>query len=412
MSADFYASIERELALAHQNKTFKYETPLSGPTGGHARVLGRDMVMLAANNYLGLANHPKLVEASIEATKRYGYGLASVRFLCGTQDLHLELERRLARFLGVEDAILFSSCWAANEGVFNALLANDFGAPAGSYKDAIYSDRLNHASIIDGIRLCRQIVKGCDLRAYRHLDLAHLEELLAADDGAGYRFRIVVTDGVFSMEGDIVPLDRLYAIARRHGALVMVDDSHATGPVGPTGRGTPELFGLHGQIDILTGTLGKALGGAAGGYIAGKKSLVDFLRQKGRPYTFSNSLPPAIVGATIAAIDLIEQDPGIVESSRRNTAFFRHGIEAAGFTTLEGSHPIVPVMLGEAAVAQDFAKALLEENVYVKGLWYPVVPQGEARLRCQISAAHTQPELEHAIRAFTKVGRSLGVLPR
>jgi glycine C-acetyltransferase len=405
---ELYSTLERELDQIKEAKTFKYEVPLESEQGGTVMVDHHRVVMLASNNYLGLSNHPRVKEAAHRGLDEWGYGLASVRFLCGTEPIHLELERRIARFVGCEAAILHSSCFAANEAFFAALLANDFGQS--DYQDCIYSDMLNHASIIDGVRLCRQIAKPTVSRLYRSRDLDHLREMLAEDRDKNYRIKIIATDGVFSMEGLLAPLKELVAIARENNALLFVDESHATGALGKTGRGTPEELGVYGDIDIITGTFGKALGGASGGFIAGRTPLIEFLRQKSRPYTFSNTMPPAVVAGSIAALDLIENDPSIVNALHENTEYFRREIVRLGFTIIEGRHPIVPVMVGEAAIAQDMSRELLGEGVYIKGLWYPVVPKGEARLRAQISAAHTRDDLDRALAAFQKVGRRLGVI--
>jgi glycine C-acetyltransferase len=405
---ELYSTLERELGQIKDAKTFKYEVPLESEQGGTVTVDHQRVVMLASNNYLGLSNHPRVKEAAHRGLDEWGYGLASVRFLCGTEPIHLELERRIARFVGCEAAILHSSCFAANEAFFSALLANDFGQSG--YQDCIYSDMLNHASIIDGVRLCRQIAKPTVSRLYRSRDLDHLREMLAEDRDKNYRIKIIATDGVFSMEGLLAPLNELVQIARENNALLFVDESHATGALGKTGRGTPEELGVYGEIDIITGTFGKALGGASGGFIAGREPLIEFLRQKSRPYTFSNTMPPAVVAGSIAALDLIENDPSIVSALHENTEYFRREIVRLGFTIIEGRHPIVPVMLGEAATAQDMSRELLGEGVYIKGLWYPVVPKGEARLRAQISAAHTRDDLDRALAAFQKVGRRLGVI--
>jgi glycine C-acetyltransferase len=403
-----YSTLNNELEKLKEAKTFKYEVPLESEQGGRATVEGREVVMLASNNYLGLSNHPRIKEAARRGLDRWGYGMASVRFLCGTEPIHFELEQRIAKFVGCEAAILHSSCFAANEAFFTALLANDFGQS--DYQDVIYSDQLNHASIIDGVRLCRAVAKQTVSRLYRNGDVNHLREMLEEDRAKNYRIKIIATDGVFSMEGLLAPLPELVKLAREHNALLFVDESHATGALGKTGRGTVEELGVYEQVDVITGTFGKALGGASGGFIAGRTPLIEFLRQKSRPYTFSNTMPPAVVTASIEAIDLIESDPAIVETLHQNTAYFRRRIVELGFKIIEGRHPIVPVMLGEAAVAQDMSQELLKEGVYIKGLWYPVVPKGEARLRAQISAAHTREDLDRALKAFDKVGRRLGVL--
>ncbi|MGD0339679.1 MAG: glycine C-acetyltransferase [Bacteroidota bacterium] len=401
-----YELLTAELDQLRHSKTYKYETELEGPQDGVVRVKGRSVIMLASNNYIGMANHPAIKKSAIEGIKKYGYGMASVRFICGTQTIHRTLEKKIAKFVGTEDAILFSSCWTANEAFFASLSNEKFGTE--SYKDIIYSDRLNHASIIDGQRLTRS--DTCDRKIYQHADLNDLVRQLEDDKGKDYRFRMIATDGVFSMEGDLAPLDKLVEIARQYQAILFVDDSHAIGVVGKTGRGTPEHFNVLGKVDIITGTLGKAIGGASGGYIAGRKELVDYMRQKARTYIFSNSLPPSIVMACIASFDLLSRDKSIVRRLHENTAYFRQEIKRLGFTILEGTHPIVPIMLSEAALAQDMAAALLKEGVYVKGLWYPVVPEGEARLRAQISAALKKNDIDRALAAFKKVGMKFGVI--
>ena len=405
---ELYSTLSRELEGFKEAKTFKYETPLESEQGGDVMVNGHEVVMLASNNYLGLANHPKVKEAARKALDRWGYGLASVRFLCGTEPIHFELERRIARFVGCEAAILHSSCFAANEAFFSALIANDFGQA--DYQDVIYSDHLNHASIIDGVRLCRAIAKQTVSRLYRNGDVNHLREMLEEDRAKNYRIKIIATDGVFSMEGLLAPLAELVELAREHNALLFVDESHATGALGKTGRGTIEELGVYGKVDVVTGTFGKALGGASGGFIAGREPLIEFLRQKSRPYTFSNTVPPSVVMGSIEAIDLIENDPSIVNGLRENTEYFRREIVRLGFKIIESRHPIVPIMLGEAALAQDMSRELLPEGVYIKGLWYPVVPKGEARLRAQISAAHTRDDLDRTLAAFDRVGKRLGVI--
>jgi glycine C-acetyltransferase len=392
-----------EIKRLEDSKTYKYETALESAQAGVVKVRGKEVVMLASNNYLGLSNHPAVKKAAVEATKKYGYGLASVRFICGTQTIHLELEKKISRFLGTEDTILFSSCFSANEGFFASLTNEKLGFE--TYKDVIYSDRLNHASIIDGQRLCR--ADSVDKKIYEHRDVGGLERMLEEDKSTGYRFRIIATDGVFSMEGDLAPLPQLVDLAQKYSAILFVDDSHGIGAVGKRGRGTPEQLGVHGKVDVISGTLGKAIGGAAGGFVSGTKEMISYLRQKSRPYTFSNSLPPPIVFATMAAIDLLQKDPSIVARLHENTMFFRQGISALGYKILEGIHPIVPIMLGEASVAQDMSAALLRAGVYIKGLWFPVVPKGEARLRAQISAAHTKKDLERALDVFETVGKKM-----
>ena len=355
---------------------------------------GRELVNLCANNYLALANHPSIREAAHRALDRYGYGMASVRFICGTQTVHKELEARLAAFLGMDDAILYSSCFDANGGLFETLLDE---------QDAVISDALNHASIIDGVRLCK-----AQRYRYANDDLDELETRLKEASGA--RVKLIATDGVFSMDGVIARLGAICDLADRHGALVMVDDSHATGFVGDKGRGTPEFRDVIGRVDILTGTLGKALGGAAGGYTAARREIVAWLRQRSRPYLFSNSIPPVIAAATLRVLDLVETSDELRQQLRRNTAHFRSRMTDAGFAIVPGEHPIAPVMLGDAALAARFAEQLLERGVYVIGFSYPVVPMGKARIRTQMCAGHTIEQLDRAIDAFVAVGRELGVL--
>lgn len=403
-----YSALGQELDKARENKTYKYEVPIEGKQSGVVKVDGKETVMLASNNYLGLANHPRILEAARKGLDEHGFGMASVRFICGAQKIHFELEERIAAFLGCEAAILHSSCFAANEAFFTGLMSNDYGQR--DYRDIIYSDQLNHASIIDGIRLCRIATKTTDLKAYKHNDLAQLKHFLADPDAEQYRIGVIVTDGVFSMEGEFAPLNEFVELAKKNDVLLFVDESHSTGVLGKTGRGTPEECGVHGKIDVISGTLGKALGGAAGGFLTGKKELIEYLRQKSRPYTFSNTLPPPVVTAAIEAFKMLEEDSSLVVKLRENTDYFRKEIVRAGFTILEGIHAIVPVMVGEAAIAQDMSAELLKEGVYARGLWYPVVPQGEARIRVQISAAHERKDLDRALAAFEKVGKKLGVL--
>ena len=398
--------IAKELAQLQETKTFKYEVPLESAQDGVVRALGKKVVMLASNNYVGLSHHPVVCKEAIRGIKEYGYGVASVRFICGTQDIHLKLEKKISKFLGTEDTILFSSCWAANEAFFASLTNEKLGLD--SYRDVIYSDRLNHASIIDGQRLCK--AETTDKKIYKHADVQDLVRQLDEDANKDYRFRIIATDGVFSMEGDLAPLDLLVDVARKYNAILFVDDSHAVGVCGKTGRGTPEAKGVHGKVDVLTGTLGKALGGAAGGYISGKKELISYMRQKARTYIFSNSLPPPIVFGATAAFDLLMKDKSIVKRLHKNTAYFRKHIVGLGFKILEGEHPIVPIMLGEAALAQDMSNELLKQGVYIKGLWFPVVPKGEARLRAQISAALRTKDIDRALEAFEKVGKKMHVI--
>jgi glycine C-acetyltransferase len=372
----------------------KRERILEGPQGAEVSVGGRTVLNFCANNYLGLADDPGLVRAAQDGLARWGFGLASVRFICGTQSIHTELEAAIARFLGTGDAILYTSCFDANGGLFETLLGDD---------DAVISDALNHASIIDGIRLCR-----AERHRYAHGDMADLERILAATRGA--RTRLVATDGVFSMDGDVAPLAEICAVAHRYDALVMVDDSHATGFFGPTGRGTPEHCGVQDRVDIVTSTLGKALGGASGGFTAARREIVALLRQRSRPYLFSNTLPPALVCASLACLAMLDRSPVRRDLLAANTRWFREAMTAAGFAIRPGVHPIVPIMLGDARLAQQMAAELLEEGIYVVGFAYPVVPKGEARIRVQISAAHEPGHLERAVTAFVKVGRAHGVV--
>ncbi len=374
--------------------TYKQERVITTPQGTAIRVAdGRPVLNLCANNYLGLVQHPAVREAARAALERWGYGLASVRFICGTQSVHKQLEAALSEFLGTEDTILYSSCFDANGGLFEALLGPE---------DAVLSDELNHASIIDGIRLCK-----ARRYRYRNNDMADLEAKLR--EAADARFRLIATDGVFSMDGLVANLPAICDLAERYGALVMVDDSHAVGFMGRTGRGTPEHCGVLGRVDILTGTLGKALGGASGGYTSGRRAIIELLRQRSRPYLFSNTLCPGIAGASLKVLELLRESTELRDRLEANTRFFREGLAHLGFQILPGSHPIVPIMLGDAALATRFAEAMLEHGVYVIGFSYPVVPQGRARIRTQISAAHTREELEFALDAFATVKRELGV---
>ncbi len=398
--------VTSELSRIRDANTFKHETPLESAQAGIVSVKGKPVIMMASNNYLGMSNHPAVRKAAIEGIKNFGYGVASVRFICGTQTIHLELEKKISKFVGMEDTILFSSCFAANEGFFASLVNEKLGVE--NYRDAIYTDKLNHASIIDGMRLCK--TETTDKKIYNHADAAHLDQLLEEDKDKGYRLRIVATDGVFSMEGDLVPLDTLVEVAHKHGAIVFVDDSHAIGVCGKSGRGTPEHFNVLGKVDVLSGTLGKAIGGAAGGYVSGKKELIAYLRQKSRPYTFSNSLPPAIVCACLASFDLLTKDKSIVRRLHENTAYFRKEIKLLGFKIIDGEHPIVPIMLGEASLAQEMSAAMLKAGVYIKGLWFPVVPKGEARLRAQVSAALSKKDIDRALEAFESVGKKMKVI--
>jgi glycine C-acetyltransferase len=375
---------------------FKDERVIESPQAAEITVAGRPVLNFCANNYLGLADDPRLIRAAQAGLERWGFGLSSVRFICGTQTIHKQLEAAIARFLSVDDAILYTSCFDANGGLFETLLGED---------DAIISDALNHASIIDGIRLCRAA-----RHRYEHADMADLERVLRATAGA--RTRLVATDGVFSMDGDVAKLGEICSLADRHDALVMVDDSHATGFFGPTGRGTPEHCGVTGRVDIITSTLGKALGGASGGFTAARREIVALLRQRSRPYLFSNTVAPAIVCASLACLELLSETTERRDRLEANTRWFRSAMTEAGFDIRPGVHPIVPIMLGEARLAQQVAADVLAEGIYVIGFSYPVVPRDQARIRVQISAAHEREHLERAVAAFVKVGRAHGVLGR
>ena len=383
-----------EVEKLRQAGTFKEELVLESPQDARVRVGGREVVMLTSNNYLGFANHPRIREAQKKAIDRWGAGMGSVRFICGTEALHKELEAEIAAFFGNDDAILYMSCWNANEGLFAAVLDEP---------DGLYSDELNHASIIDGVRLCKA-------KRFRipHGDLAALDRMLAEDVSS--RFRLVMTDGVFSMEGEEADLRTLVGVCEKRGALLVVDDSHATGVLGATGRGTGEEQGVFDRIPVTTGTLGKAMGSAAGGFVTGPRALVDILRQRSRTYLFSNSLPPAVAAGSLEAFRMLREDPAPVAKLRANAALFRKAISGAGFRIPHGTHPIVPVIVGDTAKALAMGKALFEEGVYVSGFGFPVVPQGQARLRCQVSAAHEERDLEMAVEAFVKVGKKFGVI--
>lgn len=387
-------SLQSQLADIKSQGLYKAERRLLSPQGSDIRVAQGSVLNLCANNYLGLANHPAIVQAATKGLETHGYGMASVRFICGTQDLHKQLEQAISEFLGTEDSILYSSCFDANGGLFEVLL--DEG-------DAVISDALNHASLIDGIRLC----KAKRFR-YAHSDMADLEAQLQA--AGGCRLRLIATDGVFSMDGDPAKLDRIVELAERYDATVVVDDSHATGVLGPQGRGTPAHFGVADRIEMVTSTLGKTLGGATGGFTSGKTEVIELLRQRSRPYLFSNSLPPPIAAGALRALDLVRQGDHLREQLRGNAAFFRAELTKLGFRLIPGEHPIIPVMLDDAALATSMAEALLKEGVYVVGFSYPVVPQGQARIRTQMSAAHTTTQLQQAVAAFAKVGRALGVI--
>ena len=394
MSEKFRIHLARQLTEIEQAGLFKRERVISSPQGTHVRVAdGRPVLNLCANNYLGLAQHPEIKKAAHDGLDQWGYGMASVRFICGTQGIHKRLESQLTRFLGTEDTLLYTSCWDANGGVFETILAAE---------DAIISDELNHASLIDGIRLCK-----AQRHRYKNNDMADLEAKLK--EAASARFRLIVTDGVFSMDGSIADLKSICDLADRHDALVMVDDSHAVGFLGKTGRGTHEFRDVIGRIDILTGTLGKALGGASGGYTSGRKEIIEMLRQRSRPYLFSNTVAPPIAAASLKALDMLAESTGLRDRLERYTKLFREGMTKLGFNILPGEHPIVPIMLGDAALAQRFADAMLAKGVYVVGFFYPVVPQGKARIRTQISAAHTEEDLSFAMEKFGEVKQELGL---
>ena len=394
MSANFRTHLARQLTEIDQAGLFKRERVISTPQGTHVRVAdGRPVLNLCANNYLGLAQHPEIKKAAHDGLDQWGYGMASVRFICGTQGIHKRLESQLTRFLGTEDTILYTSCWDANGGVFETILAAE---------DAIISDELNHASIIDGIRLCK-----AQRHRYKNNDMADLEAKLK--ETASARFRLIVTDGVFSMDGSIADLKSICDLADRHDALVMVDDSHAVGFMGKNGRGTHEFRDVIGRVDILTGTLGKALGGASGGYTSGRKEIIEMLRQRSRPYLFSNTVAPPIAAASLKALEMLAESTALRDRLERNTKLFREGMTKLGFNILPGEHPIVPIMLGDAALAQPFADAMLAKGVYVVGFFYPVVPQGKARIRTQISAAHTEEDLRFAMEKFGEVKQELGL---
>ncbi len=372
------------LAEIREAGLYKGERVIQGPQRANVSVTGGEVLNFCANNYLGLADHPVLIKAAQEALERWGFGMASVRFICGTQQPHKELEAKLSEFLGTEDTILYSSCFDANAGLFETLLGE---------QDVIISDELNHASIIDGVRLC----KAKRMR-YRNRDVADLEQRLKEASGA--RYRMIATDGVFSMDGYLAPLDKICELAERYDALVMVDDSHAVGFTGPTGRGTPELFGVADRVDVVTGTLGKALGGASGGYTSGRAEIVEMLRQRSRPYLFSNSLAPSITAAALATLELLDESGELLERLRANTALFRQRMADEGFDLLPGEHPIIPVMIGDAAKAGRMADLLLDQGIYVVGFSYPVVPHGKARIRTQMSAAHSTEDIHRAVDAF------------
>lgn len=387
--------LEKELQEIKDNGLYKTERIIASPQGADIKLnTGQEVVNFCANNYLGLSSHPKVIEAAKKAIDTHGYGMSSVRFICGTQDIHKELEEKVAKFLGTEDTILYAAAFDANGGVFEPLLGKE---------DAIISDALNHASIIDGVRLCK-----ADRHRYNHNDMADLEEKLKATQHN--RNRIIVTDGVFSMDGTIAQLDKICDLADKYKALVMVDECHASGFMGKNGRGTHEHCGVLGRIDIITGTLGKALGGASGGFTSGKKEIIDMLRQRSRPYLFSNTLAPSITGASIAVLDMLSETTELRDKLEDNTKYFRTEMTKAGFDIKPGEHAIVPIMLYDAVIAQDMAAKLLDEGIYVIGFFFPVVAKGQARIRVQVSAGHERHHLEKAVKVFTKVGHALGVL--
>jgi glycine C-acetyltransferase len=394
MNDKFAARIGTELEEIRSAGLFKTERIISSSQGAEIIVNGKTVLNFCANNYLGLSSHPKVIEAAHKAIDTHGYGMSSVRFICGTQDIHKELERKLSEFLGTEDTILYAAAFDANGGVFEPLF---------SEQDAIISDALNHASIIDGVRLCK-----AQRFRYEHNNMADLEAKLK--EAAGARSRIIVTDGSFSMDGTIAQLDKIVELAEKYDAVIMVDECHSSGFLGKTGRGTHEYRGVMGKIDIITGTLGKALGGASGGFTSGRKEVIEMLRQKSRPYLFSNTLAPSIVGASIAVLDMLTETTDLRDKLEANTRYFREEMTKAGFDIKPGEHPIVPIMLYDAVLAQQMAARLLEEGVYVIGFFFPVVPKGQARIRVQLSAAHEKQHLDKAIAAFTKIGKELGVL--
>lgn len=393
-SPSFYSRIQNELQEIQNAGLFKNERIIASEQGPEITVNGKNVLNFCANNYLGLSSHPKVIEAAHKAVDSRGYGMSSVRFICGTQDIHRELEQKVAKFLGTEDTILYVACFDANGGVFEPLLGEE---------DAIISDELNHASIIDGVRLCKAR-RG----RYKHNNMEDLEAQLKANMDC--RTRMIVTDSVFSMDGTIAQLDKICDLADKYDALVMIDESHSSGFMGKSGRGVHELCGVMGRIDIITGTLGKALGGASGGFTSGKKEVIDMLRQRSRPYLFSNSLAPSIVGASIAVLDMLSETTALRDKLEENTLYFRKRMTDAGFDIKPGTHPISPLMLYDAVVAQKFAARMLDEGIYVIGFFYPVVPKGQARIRVQISAGHERHHLDTAIDAFIKVGKELEVI--
>jgi glycine C-acetyltransferase len=389
--------LENELAEIKEAGLFKKERIITSPQSADIQLnTGEKVINFCANNYLGLSSHPEVIKAAKETLDTHGFGMSSVRFICGTQDIHKKLEQKIADFYGTEDTILYAAAFDANGGVFEPLFSTE---------DAIISDSLNHASIIDGVRLCKS-----KRYRYENGDMADLENKLKQANEEGARFKIIVTDGVFSMDGLVAPLDKICDLAEKYDALVMVDECHAAGFIGDTGKGTLEEKGVLGRVDIITGTLGKALGGAMGGYTTGKKEIIEMLRQRSRPYLFSNSLMPAIVGASIKVFDLLSNDNELREKVKWNTQYFKAGIKKAGFDIIDGESAIVPVMLYDAKTAQQMAEKLLEKGIYVTGFFYPVVPKGKARIRVQLSAAHTQKHLDKAIKAFTEVGKEMNII--
>ena len=394
MYTEMKGALQKELASIQEMGLYKEERIILTPQGPNVKVREGEVINFCANNYLGLSNHPRLIRAAQKGLERYGYGMSSVRFICGTQDIHKELERSVSRFLGTEDTILYSSCFDANGGLFETLLNEN---------DVVISDELNHASIIDGIRLCK-----AERKRYKHSDMGELEKVLQESQKA--RFRLIATDGAFSMDGDLAKLPEICDLAGKYQALVMVDDSHCTGFMGDKGRGSHEFFHVEGKVDIITSTLGKAMGGASGGFTSGKKEIIEILRQRSRPYLFSNTLAPVIAYTSLEAIKVLEEADDLRKKLRENTAYFREKIVQAGFQIKPGIHPIVPIMIGDATVAKDMAGDCLKQGIYVVGFSYPVVPKGQARIRVQISAAHTRNHLERAIQVFHDVGKRHGLV--
>lgn len=386
--------LQSELQAIEENKLYKSESLITSASGSEVTTADSQLLNFCANNYLGLANHPELVQAAQSGLATHGFGLASVRFICGTQDIHKQLEQKISGFFGTDDTILYNSCFDANTGLFETLLGS---------QDAIISDELNHASIIDGIRLCK-----AKRFVYKHADITDLEQKL--QEAADARFRLVITDGVFSMQGDLAPLPEICDLVEKYDAILVVDDSHATGFLGPTGRGTPEYFGAQDRVDLITSTLGKAMGGASGGFTTGHQEIIDYLRQRSRPYLFSNTIAPPIVSASLRAFDLVDEQPELRTRLLENTAYFRQSMSTIGFTIIDGIHPIVPIMIGEERATMDLAKAVRSAGIYVVGFSFPVVPRGEARIRVQISAAHTRVHLDKAIDVFRETGTDLGII--